>query len=219
MRDQFRLADPDFDVFQDGVKSYSITKKTELAISVSNITNITSKSADWSAFFAISKNKKTASQVDNENTRAMKSKYIQFLRPFVKQCFYDNPLATNADILAAGLQTHSESRERSAIVSDEVPSVTAEPKAGHVMLFHCLNAAGKVAKPAKMVFLRVKWFAGADAPTDPTLFTCFKDFSAHPVQITFNAADAGKPLAFAVCYVTKKGPEAPFTTIVHTMVP
>ena len=219
MADQLLLSDPKFDILQETLKNYSILKKTELDISSSNIVDITSKSADWSSFYAKSKNKKTASQVDNENTRAMKSKYIQFLRPFVKQCFYDNPLASKADILAAGLQTHSEARERSAIVSDEIPSVTAEPKANHSMLFHCLNAAGKVSKPAKMVFIRLKWFVGADAPTDPEDFTRFKDFSAHPIQITFKSTDAGKALSYAICYVTKKGPEAPFTTIVHTMVP
>ena len=149
----------------------------------------------------------------------MKSKYIQFLRPFLKQYFYDNPLVSDADILEAGLQPHSRAHQRTNNVTDETPVVTAEPKAAHTFSFTCLNSGGKKRKPPKIVFIRIKWHAGPDAPNDPVMFTRFKDFSAHPIQIVFDAADAGKSLAYSACYVTSKGPEAPFTSIVTVIIP
>ncbi len=219
MGDQLRLPDESFDTLQESIESYSVTKKTQLGIPPAPLLELSSNKVSWEGYWALSKNKKTASQVDNENTRAMKSKYIDFLRTFVKQYYYDNPAATDADILSAGLIPHSATRPRTIPPSGIMPSVTAEPKAAHTMLFKCLNPGGNVAKPRKIVFIRVKWFVGVDVPAEPEMFTRFKDFSKHPVQITFNTADAGKPMAYAVCYVANDGTEAPFTTIVHTMVP
>jgi len=219
MLDQINIPNPDFDTLQLSILKKSVAKATDFVIPAPVIVNFNALSVDWGGFYGISKFKKTANQVDNENTAAMKSKYIQFLRPFIKQYFYDNPVVSDADIIEAGLHPHSRALERSNIISEEIPIVKAEPKPAHVMNYTCLNAAGKKIKPKKIVFFRVKYFVGPNAPTDPVMFTRFKDFSAHPIQITFDAADAGKPLAYAVCYVTNKGPEAPFTNIITTTVP
>ena len=219
MEEQISIPNPDFDSLQLSILKLATAKATAFGIPDTVIETFTSNSVAWGGYWGVSKFKKTANQVDNENTAALKSKYIQFLRPFLKQYFYDNPLVSDADIIKAGLQPHSKAFQRSSSTSDEIPDVTSIPKAGHVMDFTCLNAAGKKRKPKKIVFIRVKYHAGANAPTDPVMFTRFKDFSAHPIQITFDAADAGKPLAYAVCYVTNKGPEAPFTNIITTTVP
>jgi len=219
MLDQINIPNPGFDTLQLGILKVATDNATDFEIPSKVILLLTSNSTSWGVYYGVSKFKKTANQVDNENTAAMKSKFIEFLRPFLKQYFYDNPLVSDADIIKAGLQPHSRALERSNIISEEIPTVKAEPKPAHAMNYTCLNAAGKKSKPKKIVFFRVKYHVGANAPTDPVMFTRFKDFSAHPIQITFDAADAGKPLAYAVCYVTNKGPEAPFTNIITTTVP
>ena len=219
MLDQINIPNPDFDTIQLSILKKAVAKATDFVIPAPVMVNFNALSVDWGGFYGISKFKKMANQVDNENTAAIKSKYSQFLRPFLKQYFYDNPLVSDADIIEAGLRPHSTSLQRSSIVSGEIPDATSDPKAGHKLNFTCLNAAGKKSKPKKIIFFRVKYHVGADAPTDPVMFTRFKDFSAHPILITFDAADAGKPLAYSLCYVTSKGPEASFTNIVTTTVP
>ena len=218
-KDQLAIKNPDFDTLQGSIKKVATDNATAFLIPAAVIANLGNNSDSWVNYWGISKNKKSASQIDNENTKAMKSKYIQFLRPFLKQYFYDNPLVSDADILKAGLQPHSKAYQRTSILSDETPVVTALPKPAHTIGFTCLNSGGKKSKPPKIILIRVKWFAGDGAPDDPVMFTRFKDFSAHPIQIVFDAADAGKALAYSVCYVTSKGPEAPFTSIVTIVVP
>jgi len=219
MEDQINVPNPGFDTLQLSILKKAVAKASAFEIPAPVMVNFNALSVSWGGFYGVSKFKKTANQVDNENTAAIKSKFSQFLRPFLKQYFYDNPLVSDADIIEAGLRPHSTSLQRSSIVSGVIPDVTSEPKVGHKLNFTCLNPAGKKIKPKKIVFIRVKYHVGANAPTDPVMFTMFKDFSAHPIQITFDAADAGKPLVYSVCYVTNKGPEAPFTNIVTTTVP
>ena len=219
MSNQLGVSYPVFDTLQASILEISKAKTTEFGIPAPVMVLFNSNSVAWGGYWAISKFKKLSNSIDRENTKAMRSKYIKFLRPFIKQYFYDNPLVSDADIIKAGLQPHSKAYQRSSSTSAEIPDVTSTPKAGHLMNFTCLNSSGKKRKPAKIVFFRIKWHAGANPPSDPVMFTRFKDFSAHPIQIIFDAADAGKALVYSVCYVTSKGPEAPFTNIITTTVP
>jgi len=219
MKDQLNIPNSDFDNKQDSIIAYSDAKKLQLAIPATAIITLKANQTDWKTFWGISQNKKNATQVDRENTNTQKTKNITFLRTFIKQYYYDNPAATDADIMAAGLQPHSSAYSRTGIVSAEIPSIIVTPKAGHVLSFDCRNATGTKAKPKNILFIRIKWHAGINVPGNPTEFTRFKDFSKLPVTLTFAPEDAGKAIAIAGCYVTNKGPEAPFTATISTMIP
>ena len=219
MTDQLNVPNPDFDIKQDSIMTYSEAKKLILGIPATTLIALKAMQTDWMNFWGISKNKKNATQVDRENTKTQKAKYIALLRTFIKQFYYDNPAATDADVLAAGLIPHSNAYSRGGAVSAEIPSITITPKAGHVFNFDCRNAAGTKAKPKDIIFIRIKWHAGINVPSNPEDFTRFKDYSKLPITLTFAPEDAGKAIAIAACYVTKKGPEAPFTATVSTMIP
>lgn len=219
MADQINIPNENFDTLQGTINVYSVAKKTVLGIAPATMITLLALAATWGSFWSISKDKKNSTSIDRENTKAAKAKYIAFLRIFVKQNYYDNPLATNADILAAGLKIHSVGHNLSKVISEEVPAASVSPLRGHLLDVSCMNGSGKKSKPDKIILIRVKWFIGAVVPTNPGLFLSFEDFSRHPIQLQFEAEDAGKPLAIIVCYINSDGSESTYCPVINTIVP
>lgn len=219
MSDQIDLPNEKFDTLQETVYTYSDTNKTRLGIIASIMITFLALRTSWISLWGQSKDKKNSTQVDRENTSAIKAKYVTFLRTFVKQNYYDNPAATTADILAAGLKPHASHHPLGKQSSTEVPAVTVTPMKGHLLNVSCMNSKGSIAKPDKIVFIRIKWFMGAVVPTNPSLFTFFSDFTKHPIQLAFEAEDQGKPLAIIVCYINKDGSESTYCPVINTIVP
>jgi len=219
MADQFNIANEKFDTLQGTISVYSNKQKTVLQISATTLATLLTLATSWINFWGISKDKKNATAVDRANTKAIKVKYIAFLRLFVKQNYYDNPLATDIDVLAAGLKVHATGHTVNKVASSEVPAVKLTPLKGDLMDVNCLNSSGTIGKPDKIVFIRVKWVIGAVVPANPKLYTLFQDFTKHPIQIQFDAEDAGKPLAIIVCYVNSNGAESTYCPVINTIVP
>ena len=123
-------------------------------------------------------------------------------------------------IMDAGLRARGSNRaKKSADASMEIPNVSIEPKSGHKIEIECLNAEGKKTKPDDISIIRVKINLGIPVPTETEDFPKFQDFSKHPIVIAFKVADAGKPLAIAVCYVKKDGTEGHCCDVITTNVP
>ena len=219
MADQFKLSDANFDTKIGTNHTYSKTNATRLVIPTTVITHYDLLVDSWVDLYGIAKETQTASPSDHASKNDAKDKSIAFLRPFVKLYYYDNPAATADDIRLAALMVHSTAKSKTALDTTEIPVVEYTPLKGRLMDFVCKNSSGKKAKPKGMVFFRARFFVGINPPADPALFTRFKDFNKHPIQLAFTAAESGQQVSVAFCYVTKDGPECAYSFVITTIVP
>ena len=217
--DQFKKSDSDFDTKIGTNHAYSKTNATRLGIPTGTMTDYDEMIDTWVEKYGIAKVSQTASPSDHQSKNDIKDKITVFLRPFVKLYYYDNPAATADDIRLAALMVHSTSKSRTALDTTEIPVVDYSPMKGRLMNFVCKDSGGKKAKPKGMVFFRGRIYVGINPPADPALFTRFKDFNKHPIQLAFTAAESGQQVSIAFCYVTKDGPECAYSFVITTTVP
>ncbi len=219
MPNQFKLSDAKFDTKIGTNHSYSVTNATRLGIPPSIMVTYGLICTSWDSRYAVAKETQTASPADHASKNEAKVKGIDFLRPFVKLYYYDNPAATPEDIRLAALMVHSTAKSKMAIDITEIPVVDSNPLKGRLLNFVCKNSSGKKAKPKGMVFFRARIFVGINPPSDPSLFHQFKDFNKHPIQLAFTPEESGQLLTIAFCYVTKDGPECSYSFVITTTVP
>ena len=217
--DQFRVNDLEFEIISQNIYDYSVNYATELSISPATIAKFTALYNPWVSCWAISKMSATANNIDKENTKTAKKGLTDFIRKFVKKQYYDNDLATDTDIVGAGLVIHSKKHSPVVFDNTEIPRVRSNPLAGRMMQFICRNNESKKAKPKGARFFKVCWHLGPDAPNDPKDFDYSEEFSKQPIVLSFKVADIGKELAVAICYVTNKAKVGSYCPIIHLVVP
>jgi len=219
MADQLKLTDAAFDAKSQAIHAYSVSNATKLLITVATMATFGTLNTAWVTMWAISRNASTSSQVDKENTKTAKSGLLAFLRNFIKQYYYDNPIATNSDITGAGLIPHSTSHSAVVFDTSEIPAVVSELLAGKKISLTFKNKASKRAKPLGVKSMRVRWSIGATPPVDTSTFTLFKDFTKQPMVLNFTTDQVGSNIAIAICYITNKAKEGTYCAQIHTVVP
>jgi len=172
------------------------------------------------ASWEIVKNKKTSTTVQLTLFNINRDALTTFLRPFIQQWFYNNPLATNDIIQSTGLRLHSTTRVSHAGQPKEIPVVGITPIAGHGFNANVRNEQGKKAKPNFVGTTRVRYFIGIGAPANPWEFPLFKDFTRNPINLMIPAEFAGQMITIAICYVSTTGAvEGNYCVVIVTKVP
>ena len=141
------------------------------------------------------------------------------MRADAKQYYYDNPAATSIMVMDAGLRAHAGKKAAKSDNSVEIPNVSIDPSKAHKIEIECLNSEDSKAKPDGILFIRVKTNLDIPVPTETEDFPDFQDFTKHPIVLAFKLADAGKPLAIAICYVKRNGKEGNCCDVIFTTVP
>ena len=220
-KDQFRLSDDSAETKGSVLLADLTTNASVLGVPVKTLTATTTKVATYKGFIAKTKDKNNCTSVDKENKNVSKKDMIADIRVIAKQYYYDNPAATSTMIMDAGLRPRkaTSSKKSSGDTSIDIPKVSIDPAKGHKIGLKCLNSADTKGKPADITLIRVKTNLGPTVPAEAKDFPAFQDFSKHPIVITFKAADAGKDLAIAVCYVRKDGTEGSCCDVIFTTVP
>ena len=221
VKDQFILSDDNAEIKGTVLVADLTTNATVLGVPAKTVASITTKVATYKSFHEITKDKNNCTSIDRENKNVSKKDMIAELRVIAKQYYYDNPAATSTMLMDAGLRARkvTSSKKSSGDTSIDIPKVSNEPAKGHKIELECLNKADTKGKPAGITLIRVKSCLGVNVPAETEDFPTFQDFSKHPIVLTFKAADAGKDLALAVCYVKKDGTEGPCCDVIFTNVP
>ncbi len=219
-KDQFNIPDAALEILADEFVADITTNATALGVPTKVVTEGTAVATEFKAKYDKTKDKKNRTSLDTENKNVSRKKMITYLRINAKQYYYDNPAATSAMIMAAGLKAHGNNKVKKSVDSNlEIPNVSVEPAKGHKIELECLNNADTKAKPAGATLIRVKFNLGIPVPSETEDFPAFLDFSKHPIVLSFKVADAGKPLAIAVCYVMANGTEGSCCDVIFTNVP
>ena len=218
-KDQFKIADPAFDIKRKTLYSDAVTNATRLVIPTGVMTSWLGEDTAWVESWEIAQVKNSATPVDHLNKNTAKDKLTLMLRRVAKQYYYDNPAATAEDIANAGLVSRSLARGKGIVADTEIPNTTCKPVEGHFFNFMCKDSMGKKGKPKGIVFYRVRYFLGINPPADPGLFPLFKDFNKYPIKLGFTLAQAGQPITMAACYVTKDGTEGSYGFVFSTVIP
>jgi len=219
MADQFKIADPAFDIKRKTLYSSAVINATRLTIPTGVMTSWLGDNTGWEESWEIAQVKNSATPVDHLNKNTAKAKLTLLLRRVAKQYYYDNPAATAEDIANAGLVTRALARGTGVIAETEIPTTSCKPQEGHTFTFVCKDSMGKKGKPKGIVFYRIRYFFGANPPASPGLFPLFKDCNKHPIKLGFTLAQAGQPITMAVCYVTKDGNEGSYGFVFSTVIP
>ena len=221
VKDQFRLTDDAAETKGTVFVADFTTNATALGAPAKTVTATTTKVATFKNFNAITKDTKNRTSIDVENKNVSKKDMIADLRINAKQYYYDNPAATSIMVMDAGLRARAAKRAKksSGDVSIEIPKVSIEPVKGHKVEMECLNSGDTKGKPDGITLIRVKTNLGVPVPAETEDFPDFQDFSKHPIVLAFKVADAGKPLAIAVCYVMANGTEGSCCDVIFTHVP
>ena len=219
MADQLNLTDAAFDTKSQAIHVYSVSNATKLLISTAIMATFGTLNTAWVTMWAISRNGSTSTEVDKMNTKNAKAALLAFLRTFIKQSYYDNPIATSSDITGAGLIPHSSTR--SAVVFDktEIPAVTTKLLTGMKISLAFKNNAGKRGKPVGAKAIRVRWFIGPNPPAETKAYILFEDFTKQPSELEFTADQVGSSITFVLCYITNKSKEGTYCAQIHTVVP
>ena len=218
-KDQFRLSDDDTENKVTVFVADLTTNAAELGAPTKAVTSITTKLATYKSFNAKTKDKKNRTSIDIENKNVAKKDVVADWRADAKQYYYDNSAATSIMVMDAGLRPHAGKKAAKSDNSIEIPNVSIDPAKAHKIEIECLNSDDSKAKPDGISIIRVKLNLGTPVPTETEDFPKFQDFSKHPIVISFKVADAGKPLAIAVCYVKKDGTEGNCCDVIFTTVP
>ena len=218
--DQFAVPDGEYLDMVNTLHDYSATTEVaaRLGIIAGDNTTFTTLLAPFVAIMLVMANKNAVNKIMTQKRDSTRAALTAFLRKFVAKWYYANLAATPNDILAAALWARSDSRiihEGSAI---EMTTMIVDSITGHMFQIAVKNQAGYAAKPANIVFMRVRYFMGADAPAEPADFQKMKDFSKHPIVLALPATLAGQEITISSCYVDAQGNEGPYCVVVKTNV-
>ncbi len=175
---------------------------------------------NWNTIYGITKNKSGATHTNIVAKDAAKLELADFLRPFVKKWLYANmPPCTDEIITSCGMKPHSKTRTNHKGKPSQNPALGIKPNSDHGFNCSIRNEEGRTAKPDDSVLMRIHYFEGTPAPTDPAKFTDFQDYSKIPIILNFPAESAGTSITLASCYVNKSGEEGGYSNIINTKIP
>jgi len=116
-KDQYNIPDAKLEILGDEFIANITTNAADLGATTKVITEGTAVVTEFKANYGKTKDKKNRTALDIENKNVSRTKQISFLRINAKQYYYDNPAATSAMIMAAGLKPRSEKKVKKVVIS------------------------------------------------------------------------------------------------------
>ncbi len=158
--------------------------------------------------YGVSKNKNSATATDRATTQGARGVVNKFARPFVQKWIFLNEKMDDADIVECGLEPKDRTKTPVGIPSTQ-PDMYLRPSTSHNIVASFRQpkgspASSKRGKPPGVKSIRVAYFIGPNPPAEPGDYTKFISFSNTTGVIAFNAAEAGKPVTLASCWVNEK---------------
>jgi hypothetical protein len=180
----------------------------------------------WSTFWAISKNRSTSTSTDRSNTRAARKSLTAYLRPFAQASIYRNTLMSDTDIIACGLDAHD--RVKSPVGKPTtVPNMDYKYTNTHQVSAYYRQAPASPGvsgrgKPPGVALVKVAYVitSGSETiPANPGDFPRIKTGKRSPLVINFDAADAGKKVTFATCWISTSNIDGDWDDVLTKIVP
>jgi hypothetical protein len=179
---------------------YTLTTAFETALTVANTPTTRTK---------VTVQTKTAAR------KAVESK----LRPFLKGYVTYNPVVTDADRDSMSLPIHKVTRTDVPVPTTIIEAKVLLPSPGVVEIsFHDAKSEHR-AKPAGVHGAEIAWAVLAAPPTDWKELIR-SSFDTHsPQRLSFEGADRGKTLYFALRWENTRGEKGPWNEIQSTIIP
>jgi hypothetical protein len=176
----------------------------------------------FNAFYAISKTRRTSTDVDRANTRGGRGIINAFARKFVQKWIYLNENMTDADIIACGLEPRDKTKTPIGAPTS-VPNMILRPMTSHNIKGRFIHASGddgskKQNKPDGVKSVKVAIFVGKNIPVEPDNYGRFIDSTRVDVVIPFTSDLKGQDVTIAACWVNEKEQQGdwcePFTMVI-----
>ena len=225
-KDVFKIGNGTYNTFVNQLYSQVNTNNVAWGILPAVVAAILDLLTPWNTLWAISQWKSTSTSTDRANTREARFALTAYLRPFVQTAIYRNPLMSDADIIACGLDPHD--RVKSPV--GKPPTVPAmEYKYGnpHQIKGYYKQAPAEPGvsgrgKPAGVGRIKIAYIItnGTEPiPANPDSFPRAKTGTRSPVKINFEATDSGKKVTLAACWVSTSNIDGDWSGVVTMIVP
>ncbi|MDR2824328.1 MAG: hypothetical protein LBB41_03905 [Prevotellaceae bacterium] len=212
-------ADDKFLVWLKVLIAYLIKNQTGWRIPLDELKDLAVLEETFEVSLAIAEDPSTRTPVSikakNDARKAVESSTRTLLKAYVTY----NPLVTDADREAMGLPVHKTTRT-------PVPTPVTFPEAEvrlpspAVVEIHFRDSQSEHrAKPAGVHGAEISWAIFDEAPVDWKQLT-HSSFDTHtPLRLTFEGADRGKTLYFALRWENTRGEKGPWSEILNVIIP
>jgi hypothetical protein len=139
-------------------------------------------------------------------------------REFINEHLAYNKLVSDADRENMQIPVHK-GGHKPAPIAGEAPYVTASGHGARRIRFEFGESATSKAKPAGQHGIEIAWVI-SDTPPTSYADLVHSSFATHsPLILSFDLADAGKRLWFAVRWENTTGAKGPWTEIMSVVIP
>jgi hypothetical protein len=199
--------------------AYVQSKLSAWAIPQTSVTELQTLTTTFGNALAVTENPATRTkitvQAKNDARKAVESKTRLFLKAYVTY----NPKVTDPDRDAMGLPIHKTTRSDVPVPTTTVEAEVSLPSPAVVEIAYHDAESGHKAKPEGVHGAEVAW---AILPVPPVDWKelIHSSFDTHtPLRLTFEGADRGKTLYFALRWENTRGEKGPWSEIHNTIIP
>jgi hypothetical protein len=216
-KDPFKGKLADYDTLVNNLHDKVNTNMVLWNIPAAIVAAILALLTPWNMAWAISSVKASATSTDRKKTNLARAALSKYLRPFVQTFIMRNDNMSDADITSCGFQPYDRTKTKIGR-PDTIPVM--EYRSGNIHVIDAYFRQGAKqpgvqnrGKPLNVRFCKLVYFIGDNPPVNPAQFTIVLFGSKSPFHIMFDAADAGKKVTFAACWVSESNLDGDWTDL------
>jgi hypothetical protein len=212
-------ADNPFLVWQKTLLAYVQNKLGAWGIPQTPVNELQTLTANFGNALAVTENPATRTKVTvqakNDARKAVESKTRLFLKAYVTY----NPAVTDADRDAMSLPIHKTTRSDVSVPTTTVEAEVSLPSPGVIEISYHDAASGHRAKPEGVHGAEIAWSILATPPVDWKELTHSSFDTRTPLRLTFEGAERGKTLYFALRWENTRSEKVPWSEIQSAIIP
>ncbi|MDR1600815.1 MAG: hypothetical protein LBS42_00085 [Tannerella sp.] len=168
------------------------------------------------------KNPAERTSVKTATLRAAEDTFVPLYRHLYVGMLKENPLATDADLVAMGLPERSSGGRKPAPVPTTSPAATVKtPGPGIVEIYFRDNSVDNSsrAKPSGVHGAEIGWIVSDTLPVNWSQLVNSSFDTASPFRLTFEGEMRGRRLYFALRWENTRGEKGPWSEIQDAIIP